>query len=278
MTWAISVQRRVRSDQRRRVKCSQSAVKPLDLLLVKRSGEASDGEDCQSDPVQSQQGVLDWGSWNGAVAGADGEEQRSNGSCRGFTQSGIWKPTGLESFDPVYESHQSPRTSPSKSSTQLSNSHPDPARDRRQCHFPDLRSRFEASSADATDSFFPDSDRKGEVIGLGICGFFLVLVIGFWGYREANLLKKKKKKLGRGEEEVELGRVGKRFLRKETNLDFVADVSDCLDKYKVYEIEELREATDGFDEKWLIQDSVYKGCINGGFQAIKIQEDEVECL
>ncbi|KAL6953496.1 hypothetical protein U1Q18_047386, partial [Sarracenia purpurea var. burkii] len=90
--------------------------------------------------------------------------------------------------------------------------------------------------------------------------------------------KKKKKKLGRGEEEVELGRVGKRFLRKETNLDFVADVSDCLDKYKVYEIEELREATDGFDEKWLIQDSVYKGCINGGFQAIKIQEDEVECL
>ncbi|KAL6999389.1 hypothetical protein U1Q18_000550 [Sarracenia purpurea var. burkii] len=71
--------------------------------------------------------------------------------------------------------------------------------------------------------------------------------------------KKKKKKLGRGEEEVELGRVGKRFLRKEKNLDLVTDVSDCLDKYKVYEIEELREATYGFDKKWLIQGSVYKG-------------------
>ncbi|KAL6970501.1 hypothetical protein U1Q18_030200 [Sarracenia purpurea var. burkii] len=115
-------------------------------------------------------------------------------------------------------------------------------------------------------------DRKGEVIGLaiglGICGFVLVLVIGFWGYREANLLKKKKR-LVRDEEEERLGRVGKRLLKKETNLDLVADVSDCLDKYKVYEIEELREATDGFDEKWLIQGSVYKGCINGGFHAIK---------
>ncbi|KAL6974029.1 hypothetical protein U1Q18_028212 [Sarracenia purpurea var. burkii] len=45
--------------QRRRVKCSQSAVKPLDLLSVRKSGDASDGEDCQSDPVQSQRGVLD---------------------------------------------------------------------------------------------------------------------------------------------------------------------------------------------------------------------------
>ncbi|KAL6993122.1 hypothetical protein U1Q18_011240 [Sarracenia purpurea var. burkii] len=41
------LERRVRSDQRRRVKCSQSAVKPLDLLWVRRSGEASDGEDCK---------------------------------------------------------------------------------------------------------------------------------------------------------------------------------------------------------------------------------------
>ncbi|KAL6990138.1 hypothetical protein U1Q18_015884, partial [Sarracenia purpurea var. burkii] len=95
---------------------------------------------------------------------------------------------------------------------------------------------------------------------------------------EANLLKKKKKKLGRDEEEVELWRVGKRFLRKETDSDLVADVSGCLDKYKVYEIEELREAIDGFDEKGLIQGSMYKGCINGGFQATKIQEDDVKCL
>ncbi|KAL6952570.1 hypothetical protein U1Q18_046835 [Sarracenia purpurea var. burkii] len=80
-----SKQRRVWSNQRRRVKCSQSAVKPLDLLSVRRSGESSDGEDCQSDLVQSQQGVLDWGSWNGAVAGADGEEKRRKPSAKKMT-------------------------------------------------------------------------------------------------------------------------------------------------------------------------------------------------
>ncbi|KAI8026614.1 Serine/threonine receptor-like kinase NFP [Camellia lanceoleosa] len=56
---------------------------------------------------------------------------------------------------------------------------------------------------------------------------------------------------------------------KALNVKFVADMSDCLDKYKVFGIEELRQATDGFDERWVIQGSVYKGCIDGVIYVIK---------
>ncbi|CAL5373796.1 unnamed protein product [Camellia sinensis] len=57
--------------------------------------------------------------------------------------------------------------------------------------------------------------------------------------------------------------------RKALDVKFVADMLDCLDKYKVFGIEELRQATNGFDERWVIQGSVYKGCIDGVIYAIK---------
>ncbi|KAK7263726.1 hypothetical protein RJT34_31320 [Clitoria ternatea] len=47
------------------------------------------------------------------------------------------------------------------------------------------------------------------------------------------------------------------------DVKLMASVSDCLDKYKVFLIEQLVEATDGFHESCLIQGSVYKGSING---------------
>ena len=56
---------------------------------------------------------------------------------------------------------------------------------------------------------------------------------------------------------------------KEMEMDLMADVSDCLDKYRVFKIEELNEATNGFHERSLIQGSVYKGSINGVEYAIK---------
>ncbi|GFP83762.1 hypothetical protein PHJA_000519700 [Phtheirospermum japonicum] len=43
----------------------------------------------------------------------------------------------------------------------------------------------------------------------------------------------------------------------------------CLDKYKVFKLEELKMATKGFDDKCLIQGSVYKGCIDGEWFSIK---------
>nr|GMD69816.1 serine/threonine receptor-like kinase NFP [Ipomoea batatas] len=52
-------------------------------------------------------------------------------------------------------------------------------------------------------------------------------------------------------------------------VNLMADVSDCLDKYKVYTMEQLWEATDGFNDNCLIQGSVYKGSIAGDMLAIK---------
>ncbi|KAI3703273.1 hypothetical protein L1987_73223 [Smallanthus sonchifolius] len=106
------------------------------------------------------------------------------------------------------------------------------------------------------------SDRRGEVIGLaiglGVCGVILILIGGFWVYREFLW----KKKTGKNK----LDAKSKKF---EVEVSLMADVSDCLDKYKVYKFEELNEATDGFDERWVIQGSVFKGYIDGKWYAIK---------
>ncbi|XAR57319.1 Non-specific serine/threonine protein kinase [Bertholletia excelsa] len=109
----------------------------------------------------------------------------------------------------------------------------------------------------------------GLAIGLGICAILVVLIGGLWIYREKSW---KKKLMEKGEQRGEAGNKGrnnKGMLMKEAKVNLMADVSDCLDKYRVYEIKDLREGTDGFDQKWLIQGSVYKGCIDGGFYAIK---------
>ncbi|KAK7285577.1 hypothetical protein RJT34_20353 [Clitoria ternatea] len=49
---------------------------------------------------------------------------------------------------------------------------------------------------------------------------------------------------------------------KQMDVKLMASVSDCLDKYKVFPIEQLVEATDGFHESCLIEGSVYKGSID----------------
>ncbi|KAL9997255.1 putative protein kinase RLK-Pelle-LysM family [Helianthus debilis subsp. tardiflorus] len=104
--------------------------------------------------------------------------------------------------------------------------------------------------------------RRGEVIGLeialGVCGVLLILIGGLWTYRESLWSKK----LGKNKVDPE----SKKF---EVGVSLMADVSDCLDKYKVYKFEELHEATDGFDERWVIQGSVFKGYIDGKWYAIK---------
>lgn len=114
------------------------------------------------------------------------------------------------------------------------------------------------------------NERKGKAIGLaiglGLCGFLLILVLGLWGYREA--LRKKRRGEMKDDEKQQVGKKGKGMV-KDVQVNLLADVSDCLDKYRVFEIDELVEATDGFDDKWVIHGSVYKGCINGELYAIK---------
>lgn len=46
----------------------------------------------------------------------------------------------------------------------------------------------------------------------------------------------------------------------------MADVAACLDKYKLFKIEELRK---GFDAGFIIKGSVYRGCIHNQLYAIK---------
>lgn len=114
------------------------------------------------------------------------------------------------------------------------------------------------------------TERKGAIIGLGIglgiCGLLLILVCGLWFYREG-LMKTREGKY-RDEEKHKLDKRGKGFMKGE-EVNLMADVSGCLDKYKVYGIDELRAATDEFDERCIIQGSVYKGSIDGELYAIK---------
>lgn len=112
---------------------------------------------------------------------------------------------------------------------------------------------------------------RGLATGLGVLGALLLASIAgiawFWW-----VLVKRRGKRMEYEEEGQTKKKKMDMLQRYGSVSkesFMADVSDCLDKYKLYGIEELREATSGFDETCLIQGSVYKGFINGEAFAIK---------
>ncbi|KAI5397364.1 serine/threonine receptor-like kinase NFP [Lathyrus oleraceus] len=107
---------------------------------------------------------------------------------------------------------------------------------------------------------------RGLGIGLGILGFLLILILGIWLYREI-LFKKEEK--GKDLYFGEKGKKGDDHKKKGMDVNFMANVSDCLDKYRVFGHDELVEATDGFDESFLIQGCVYRGEIDGQVYAIK---------
>ncbi|KAI4317931.1 hypothetical protein L6164_025757 [Bauhinia variegata] len=139
---------------------------------------------------------------------------------------------------------------------------------------PELSQPATAPSPSPTVSAPAESDdRKGTVIGLaiglGIIGLLLILVIGVWIYREV-LFKDKLWVMGDEERQRRQFYEGtEKKGMKEEGMKLMANVSDCLDKYRVFGIEELREATNGFHDSFLIQGSVYKGTIAGEVFAIK---------
>ncbi|PIA31553.1 hypothetical protein AQUCO_04900093v1, partial [Aquilegia coerulea] len=112
----------------------------------------------------------------------------------------------------------------------------------------------------------PREERKeviiGLSVGLGVSCFLLILlisIVGVWYYRK--LLKKK--------ENIKAAKGNIRMKSSIEEENLMADVSDCLDKYKVYGIHEVKEATAGFSPTCLIQGSVYKGYIGEELYAIK---------
>lgn len=115
-----------------------------------------------------------------------------------------------------------------------------------------------------------ENDRKGTVIGLaialGVCGILLILVVGLF-YKEKSVKKEKYSDVER-QKSLYLGSKKESF-DKDVEVNLMADVSECLDKYKMYKMEQIWEATDGFDEGCLIQGSVYKATVDGEVFAIK---------
>ncbi|KAE8670569.1 hypothetical protein F3Y22_tig00112124pilonHSYRG00052 [Hibiscus syriacus] len=114
------------------------------------------------------------------------------------------------------------------------------------------------------------TERKGTIvglaIGLGICGVLLIGFLVVFLRRDVFSLKRDTERV----DDTHKLQSNRHLMEiKGTEENLMADVSDCLDRYRVFDMEELREATDCFDESCLIQGSVYKGSINGGIYAIK---------
>ncbi|KAJ8547286.1 hypothetical protein K7X08_010872 [Anisodus acutangulus] len=116
-----------------------------------------------------------------------------------------------------------------------------------------------------------ENDKKGTVIGLsiglGVCVLLVILVGGLF-FREKAKKGEKYRDVER-QKSMYLGSKKGSFSIKDVEVNLMADISDCLDKYKMYKMEQLWEATHGFDEGCLIQGSVYKGTIDGEVFAIK---------
>ncbi|KAK9146148.1 hypothetical protein Sjap_006051 [Stephania japonica] len=124
----------------------------------------------------------------------------------------------------------------------------------------------------------PNSDsRKRAVIGLGVgVGVLGVVLVGVvlagvlcvccrGGGRERERDEKVRRFDG-GKREFSSAAAAAAAKEK---MSLMADVSDCLDKYRVFGIEEVKGATGGFDSSCLIHGSVFKGFIGGECYAIK---------
>uniref|UniRef100_A0ACD5ZD96 Uncharacterized protein n=1 Tax=Avena sativa TaxID=4498 RepID=A0ACD5ZD96_AVESA len=123
----------------------------------------------------------------------------------------------------------------------------------------------------------PSDDRNGVVtglaVGLGVVGGLwllqLLLLCCLWRRLKANGRRGEAVVSGDGGEGGRSakgasgggGGGGERFL--------VSDISEWLDKYRVFKVEELERATGGFDDAHLIQGSVFKADIGGEVFAVK---------
>ncbi|KMZ57251.1 hypothetical protein ZOSMA_88G00710 [Zostera marina] len=136
-----------------------------------------------------------------------------------------------------------------------------------------------APTAENTDSSDNNdgSDNDGAVIGLGIVvgvlGCLLICLVFVFCF----FLRRKKKSA----EDKQIPIVDNRKDNGDTSLNLhstanydglLSGIDDCLDKYRVFHISDLRKATKDFDSKYLISGNVYKGWLDGRAFAIKMMK------
>lgn len=114
-----------------------------------------------------------------------------------------------------------------------------------------------------------NNDRNGVIVGLavalGIVGalFLFMLILSACAWRSFILNKKM------SEENEGKGTADPRFGRSGSGVKLMTDITEWLDKYKVFKLEVLKEATANFDSDHLIQGTVYRGTIDGETFAVK---------
>ncbi|KAG6529504.1 serine/threonine receptor-like kinase NFP [Zingiber officinale] len=130
------------------------------------------------------------------------------------------------------------------------------------------------SDSSPAPSSSPDveNDRDGVItglaIGLGITGFLLLLsVISLW----ISTSKDGKSSSSNNELASATNNAGKmEFAVRSSEEDkLIGEISEWLDKYKVYSIEELKRSTCDFGPSCRVKGSVYKGIMHGEAFAIK---------
>ncbi|KAJ3680291.1 hypothetical protein LUZ60_016569 [Juncus effusus] len=113
------------------------------------------------------------------------------------------------------------------------------------------------------------NDRNGLITGLsvalGIVGALLLLSLILMAVLWRSFVSR-----DRGEEtgrKVSHGEA--RFGRNGSGNKLMMDITEWLDKYKVFQLEELQKATGNFDSSYVIEGTVYKASIDGEVFAVK---------
>ncbi|CAN6480969.1 unnamed protein product [Victoria cruziana] len=119
---------------------------------------------------------------------------------------------------------------------------------------------------------------------LGACSIlfvlFLVLFRVLW-VRRKNTEEPKIEKKGSvafssyAEDGRAYSSAGHRLKTAVSDRDFLADISQCLDKYNLYSLQDLRSATNDFHPNYLIQGHVYKVTIGEEAFAVKKMKSDV---
>jgi hypothetical protein len=115
------------------------------------------------------------------------------------------------------------------------------------------------------------NDRNGVVTGLAV-GLGVVGALWLLQMLLLACLCRRLKAKGRGGDAVVNGD-GATFAKSSSAAGgerfLVSDISEWLDKYRVFKVEELERGTGGFDDVHLIDGSVYKANIDGVVFAVK---------